>query len=200
MACLVRPNRATHCHRRCWRTKGDFDKQLCGQSVQRHTVRKRASCIMGLSPGAPNSCSFCASQFFGKMPQDDLHISKMNCYGSIPGLPFSTSINLLAPFQDVLQLPLLLSSVFTCCVWRHVCTPKRFFMYFRLPKVCILCSIAPKTMNCFVFFLSWGHLIFFVSFLETVLELSILYRDIGQTPEMYFSIVPMCTPCMIRET
>ena len=30
----------------------------------------------GLSPGAPNSCSFCASPFFGKMPQDDLHISK----------------------------------------------------------------------------------------------------------------------------
>ena len=125
---------------------------------------------------------------------------KMDCYGSIPRLLFSTSINLLAPFQDALQLPLLLSNVFTCCVWRHVCTPKYFFMYFRLPKVCILCSIAPKTMNSFVFFLSWGHLIFFVSFLETVLDLSILYRDIGQTPEMYFSIVPMCTPCMIRET
>ena len=117
----------------------------------------------GLSPGAPNSALFVPRNFSVRCPKMICIYQKMDCYGSIPGLLFWTSINLLAPFQDVLQLPLLLSSVFTCCVWRHVCTPKRFFMYFRLPKVCILCSISPKTMNCFVFFLSWGHLIFFLS-------------------------------------
>ena len=108
----------------------------------------------GLSPGAPNSALFVPRNFSVRCPKMICIYQKMDCYGSIPGLLFWTSINLLAPFQDVLQLPLLLSSVFTCCVWRHVCTPKRFFMYFRLPKVCILCSISPKTMNCFVFFLS----------------------------------------------